>query len=138
MILRRAPFRRVIIGKTSVGSTPFYITHLRSGPFGNSVVFPGSAINSLTLTICNTQTGVIINNRDNVDFFASGGTVDENGLLTFPLLSADTSLIDTPGLTRIMRSLIFNGTYEIGQKVFRWEDKFIVTELSDELDDFAA
>lgn len=135
MILRRSSTRRSIIGKVSVGSTPFYLTQLRSGPHGNSVSFPGSAISSLTMTIVNTQTGLIINNCDNIDFFSRNGTVDENGLLTYPFQSGDTSLIDTPNLTSVLRSLIFNGSYEIGQKVFRHEAKFMVTELSDELNE---
>ena len=120
-------------GIVAPGSTPFYIGSLRTGPYGNSVPVPGSSISSMMITICNTQTNLIINNRNSVDFFAAGGTVDNYGLLTFPLTVGDTSLADTPSLVKVMRSMIYTGIYNATRSKFRFERRFIVRELSDGL-----
>jgi len=135
MILRRNPRVSRIVpgGFVAPGSTPFYTGQLRSGPYGNSVPVSGADISSMVLTICNTQTGVIINNRNEIDFFSAGGTVDKDGVLTFPLAAGDTSLLDTPELVRVERSLIFEGFYNANQKAFRIERHFIIEELADGL-----
>lgn len=80
-------------------------------PFGIGI--PASAFSSLTLTIVDTFSGVVINGCDQADILNNGrGTIDEVGNLTVMLETGDTSMSEVPGVAQIQRSLVINWEFE--------------------------
>jgi len=135
MILRRrffrGPIRPIQCGTVAEGSTPTYAARLVYGPPGNLKPLPGSAVSSARVTIVDVQTDEVINDCDEVDFFARGGQIDTLGNLTLPLLPGDTLMDEVPsGMLRIERGVVLDGTYNYGSSVFRHEAVFEVVRLS--------
>lgn len=122
------PISSIANGNIAEGSTPSYMATIVDGN-GNAI--PASSLTTLTLTIANTTTGVVINNCQQVNILNSGrGTVDANGLLTINLLVGDTSLSDSPGVAFVSRSLIIDWTYNGGTSTGRAQRDFIVRALA--------
>lgn len=55
----------------------------------------GASLDSLTLSLINVQTGVVLNSRNAQNVLnANGVTIDVNGLITWTLAPADNAIID--------------------------------------------
>lgn len=121
---------RVVFGGP-VGAGPAGpIASLPGSPYaaGQTVVVQGQLVDelgvgvssaqltSLTLTIVDTLTGVVVNNVLQVNILNTGrGTVDALGNLTIRLLPGDTSMINEPGATQLQRSLVIDWQFAQGQ-----------------------
>jgi hypothetical protein len=118
-------------GDIPANTTPVYTGNfVYGGPYGDAPL-PGSALDTLTLTICDTLTGAIVNGCDAVDILNTGrGSVDDDGKLTIGLLAGDTDMSEVPGAATVLRSLIIDWTYNGGASVGRREVTFTVTALT--------
>jgi hypothetical protein len=94
----------------SDGTTPLYRGKIID-PYGHPV---GAAqLSSLTLTIVDTLTGVVINNCDRVDILNTGrGAIDAVGNLLIRLEVADTLMTEVPGATKVQRSMIIEWQFQ--------------------------
>ena len=121
----------VNLGKTfAAGSTVVYTAQLVDA---NSVFLNGASIETLTLSLLDTQTGEIINSLDRVDVLNVGqGTVGPTGLVTISLLPADTLITDMPQAQQVQRSIVLEWTYSQGQAVStgRHEARFYLVPLA--------
>jgi hypothetical protein len=112
-------------------TTPRY-TGVLKDDLGNPV--PGSALNTLTLTIADPMTGAIVNGCELVNILNVGrGTVDSFGNLTVALTVEDTDVSGSAGLPTVPtvpRALIFDYTYNDGAAVGRHEAIFPITILA--------
>lgn len=96
------------------GSTPIYTSALVDT---SDNPIPGSNLNTLTLTIADTLTGMIINGVQNVNILnANRGIIDQFGNVTVLLEPGDT-MLSYPSYPRVERSLIFVWTYNGGASV---------------------
>ena len=101
---------------------------LRATVMDNSVPavpIPGPSLDTMTFTLYNERTLLIINSRDHVDIKAS---VNEAGELEFPLVIADMAIIDTTKAEEYHRALIewtWNTT-----KRGSWEIRIIVQNVN--------
>lgn len=95
-----------------------YTAQMVESPSG-PVIAPTDVL-ALTLTICDTATGIIINGVEQVNILNTGrGTVQtvtppDNvpyTLLTVNLLPGDNDMSEVPGAARVQRSLIFDFTF---------------------------
>lgn len=111
------------------GSTPTYTANLVDS-FGDPV--PAQDLNTLTLTICDTLSGEIINSCDQENILNGGrGTITPEGLLTIQLLTGDTSMSElAANVVQIQRSLIIDWTYDGGAKTGRHQANFPITRLA--------
>jgi hypothetical protein len=110
------------------GSTPLYMANFIDTN-GNAI--PASALNTLTLTICDTLSGAIINNCDDVDILNTGrGAVSDQGLLTIQLLPGDTSMSEVPGNQQVSRSLVMTWTYDGSALIGRHQANFPILALA--------
>lgn len=110
--------------------TPTYKALLVTGPQNNPVPIPATQISTMTLSIVNSSTGLIINNCNEVNILNTGrGSLDDNGNLLIVLETGDTSLSDTPTLNLVRRSLIIDWLTNGGQ-VGRREAPFLIERLS--------
>lgn len=108
------------------GSTPVYTTQLLD-PAGNPI--PAAALNTLTLTICNTSTRAIVNSCKDVSILNTGrGTVDASGNVTVTLLAADTALQAAADQFEY-RSLVLNWTFNSGQGVGEHQVNLLIQGL---------
>src|SRR5271166_5699891 len=99
-------------GPVNAGSTATYTATLVDY---DDVTIPGSALVSLTLTIVDTLTGIVINGVLGVSILnVDRGTVDELGNITVALQPGDTSM-GFPTPSQVSRTLIFNYAYNSGQ-----------------------
>jgi hypothetical protein len=72
----------------------------------NNAAIPGASLTSLTLTLYSLHTGVVVNSRDNQNVLNQNNvTVDSNGLLTFSIQEADTTILNTELATETHRAL---------------------------------
>lgn len=93
------------------GSTPAYSVQLIDG-YGNGI--PAAALNTLTLTICDTSTRAIVNSCQDANILNTGrGTIDDAGNLLVQLLSSDTAL-EVESDPYEYRSLVLVWTYNSG------------------------
>jgi hypothetical protein len=86
---------------------------------GDDVPIPGSSLTTATLTLYSEDDDeyAIVNSRDHVDIL---GSIDESGVLTWDLASADMAIFDDELVTERHRALIEwtwgdaqRGSYEI-------------------------
>lgn len=111
----------------AVGSTPQFVAVIVDGT-GTPV--PASALNALTLSIIDTTSGSVINNCSQVSILNTGrGTVDSSGNLTIVLLPGDTMLFNVQDQTE-ERSLVIDYVYDTSTRVGRFEQRFIIVQLS--------
>lgn len=112
----------------SSGSTPQFTALIVDG-LGDSIL--PQQLGSLTLTICDTLTGVIINGVERTNILNVGrGALDAFGNLTLTLQIADTSMDEVPGEALVQRSLILDWTYNGGISAGRFQINFIVVSLA--------
>jgi len=101
-------------------STRVYSTTLRDE---NGVAIQLGDVVSIKLTLYNADAALtIVNARDHVDVKNSnGGTFDAiSGLFTFPLLPADTAIVDAATSSEIRRMLlevVYSGVKEMAHEV---------------------
>jgi hypothetical protein len=91
----------------------------------------GSAeLQSLTLSVADTNTKAIINSVSAVDILNTGrGRVDDQGNLAVTLLPADTALQD-PNSSREYRSLIIDFVYNRGSSKGRHQVNIVIVALA--------
>lgn len=83
-----------ILPAITEGTTRTYIATLKGE---DGIVVPASSLSAVRLRFYSTHTGAVINGRDGQNVLnANGVTIDNNGLLTWKLLEADTILTDNP------------------------------------------
>jgi len=93
-------------GPVAAGSTPVYTAYFVDT---TGAAIPPTALASVTLTICDTQSGAIVNSVSQVNILNTGrGTVDSAGKLTITLEPGDTAMDEVPGLAQIQRSLVID------------------------------
>jgi|SRR6185437_13617476 len=100
-------------GPIPAGSTALYkVTFVQSD--GTPITL--GMLTTVTLTICDTLTGEIINDCDNVDIFNTGrGSVSSDGVLSVQLLAGDTAVaVPGYGAYIVNRTLVINWTYNSG------------------------
>jgi hypothetical protein len=126
----------VAIQNIQTGDVPANSTQIYQGKLVDYQFIPvlPNMLNSLTLTIVDTQTGNIINNCDEVDILNVPGdprnrTLDNHGTFTVTLLPADTA-IDDNAANRVQRSLVFEFTYNYNASVGRHQANFYITRLA--------
>lgn len=97
---------------------------------------PGSSLDSLTLTLFDVDTAVILNSRSSQDVLNTNGvTVDGEGLLTWVSSAADNPLVtltETDGTVRRYEchQAMFVATYAAGTRVWRREVTIYVKNLA--------
>lgn len=112
----------------AAATTPVYAAQLVDA---TQTPVPGSALDTLTLSIVDTLTGTVINSCNQVNILNTGrGSIDDLGNLLITLEVGDTSLPETPTPNRISRSLIIDWSVNSGATVGRHEAQFIVVNLS--------
>jgi hypothetical protein len=91
----------------------------------------GSAeLQSLTLSVADTNTKAIINSVSALDILNTGrGRVDDQGNLAVTLLPADTALQD-PNSSREYRSLIIDFVYNRGSSKGRHQVNIVIVALA--------
>jgi len=110
------------------GSTPQFTALIVDGT-GASIL--PQQLGSLTLTICDTLTGVIINDVQRTNILNVGrGALDVYGNLTITLQVADTSMDEVPGESSVQRSLILDWTYNGGVSANRCQINFNIVSLA--------
>ena len=117
-------------GPFAAGTTPIYSALLVDAA---NQPLPGSALESLTLTIVDTLTGNIINGVDNTNILNTGrGTIDEIGNLTIQLEASDTEISEIPPIASyaVQRSLVIGWSYNLGLIVGRQEADFQLVQLA--------
>lgn len=118
----------VSIGSFAAGSTPVYSGQLVDST-NNGLSY--SALTTLTLSIVDTLTGLVINGVNKVNILNAGrGQVDAQGNLTITLLAGDTTMTDVPGASRVERSMVIDWTYNGGASVGRHQVNFILLALA--------
>jgi hypothetical protein len=90
-----------------------------------AVPIPGASLDTMTFTLYNEKTGLVINSRDHVDIRSS---VNASGELAFPLTIADMAIIDTTKAEEYHRALI-EWTWNTTQRG-SWEIRLIVQNVS--------
>ena len=90
-----------------------------------AVAIPGPSLDTMTLTLYNEKTGLVINARDHVNIKAN---VDIAGALAFTLLAADMAIIDTAKAEEYHRALI-EWTWNTTQRG-SWEIRIIVQNVN--------
>lgn len=117
------------------GDSPTYTSLLISGPLRNPVVVDGRNLQALSLTICNPQSGLVINGVNQVDILTPGprtppgGAVDPAGNVTIYLEAGDTAIPEVPKHKRVPRELILTGAYNRATEVFRHTFPFLVRSV---------
>lgn len=130
----------------SGGSPLPAIVNLPNGPFasgtrpryqgtlvdGVGAGIPAADLDSFTLTIVDTLSGMIINDCDAADILNVGrGTVDDEGNFVITLEVDDTSMTEAPSDDRIQRSLILDwATTDDPPLVGRHQANFILLRLA--------
>lgn len=116
------------LGPVYANTTPLYTGAQFQDTGGNPI--PGASLDTLTLTICDTATGAIINNCELVNILNTNrGTVDSSGFLTIQFEEGDTSMSEVPGAVQVQRSLVLDWTYNGGLFAGRALVNFIVVAL---------
>jgi len=120
------------------------IVNLPNGPFASDttpvytcrivdstgVGIPAADFLTLTLSICDTLTGAIVNNCTRDDILNTGrGTIDDEGNLTIQLEVGDTSMTGVPSASRVQRSLIIDWTTTT-DLAGRHQANFVLTRLA--------
>lgn len=109
------------------GTTPVYSVQLIDG-YGNGI--PASALNTLTLTICDTSTRQIVNSCQDVNILNMGrGTVDALGNVQVQLLAADTAL-EIESDPYEYRSLVLRWTYNSGAGIGEHQVNLLMQPLA--------
>ena len=90
-----------------------------------AVAIPGASLDTMTLTLYNEKTGLVINSRDHVNIKAN---VDGAGALAFTLLAAEMAIIDTTKAEEYHRALI-EWTWNTTQRG-SWEIRIIVQNVN--------
>lgn len=109
-------------------TTPLY-TAVLVDPAGHPI--SGAALDTLTLSIVDTLTGVIINGVSQTNILNTDrGTIDSQGKLSVQLRVGDTSTDELPGVARVLRSLVFDWTYQSGTQVGRHQANFVIDALA--------
>jgi len=118
-------------GPFAAGASLVYTATLRDA---SGSLIPGSALDSLTLTLSTTATGAVVNGVYRTDILNNGGrgTVDEDGLLTITLLPADTLLPGAPVGTRAQRSMVIDWTFNDGGYTGRHEARLTFVALTEQ------
>jgi|GEM_PF-3720791 len=112
----------------AANTTPVYVAYLTDSA-GNPI--SSGQLTTLTLTICDTGTGAIINSCSQVNILNTDrGTVDGDGKLTVTLEIGDTSTDEAPGAQSILRSLVFDWTYNGGTSAGRHQTNFTIVALA--------
>jgi hypothetical protein len=104
------------------GSTPVYTGQIVDGA---GVGIPALDLNTLILSIVDTARATIINGVNQVNILNNNrGTVDALGNLTISLQKGDTSMLTTPTLLSVTRSLVIEWTYNGGASEGRHQVNF--------------
>jgi hypothetical protein len=115
-------------GLYPAGSTPLYTAQIVDST-GSGI--PGSSLDTLTLSIVDTQTGTIINDCSQVDILNTNrGTVDGAGNLTITLEIDDTETSEASNLPQVQRSLVIDWTYNTGVSAGRHQANFQIVNLA--------
>lgn len=91
---------------------------------------PGSALATMTLTLVDTLSQVIINGVEQTNILNTGrGVIDQQGNLTITLSAADTAMTETTA-PQVQRSAIIDWTYNAGASVGRQPVNFMLVALA--------
>lgn len=109
------------------GTTPVYEMQLLDGS-NNGI--PAAALNTLTLTICDTTTRQIVNGVQDVNILNAGrGTVDTLGNVQVQLLATDTALeVDSDPYE--YRSLVLRWSYNSGLGIGEHQANLLIQPLA--------
>lgn len=108
------------------GTTPVYEMQLLDGA-GNGI--PAAALNTLTLTICDTSTQQIINGCQDANILNTGrGTVDALGNVQVQFLAADTAL-EASSDAYEYRSLVLRWTFNSGVGIGEHQVNLLIQPL---------
>lgn len=99
---------------------------------GNGDGIPAGDLDSLTLTLAVTNTGVIVNGVEKVDILNTGrGVIDAEGNLTITLLPEDTDIGAAPVNTQRTLSMVIDWTFNGGAYVGRHEPRLRFVALTE-------
>jgi len=112
----------------AAGSAPVYQVLLLDGD--RSPIAP-PALSYLTLTICDTLSGTVVNGAQGIDVLNIGrGTLDAFGVLTLALEPGDTSMAEVPGEASVQRSLVLDCAINGGTSPSRRQINLTIVALS--------
>lgn len=95
-----------------IGTTPTIKSKLFVGTRYNAFPLRGSQLETMTITIADVATGLVVNGCYLVNCLNTGrGTVDEAGNIIINWLAGDTMLLDPKGPQRIRRSQVLDWSY---------------------------
>lgn len=109
----------------------------------SGAVVPGSSLTALTLTLYDTKSGSVINNRDHQNILNTNDvSIDSNGLLTWNLKPADNAILNPTTATSPItingetyqgyetHAAVFHATWSGGNKAKSHQITIIVANLN--------
>lgn len=114
-------------GPFAANTTPVYTCKIVDG---TGAGIPAADFSSLTLTIVDTLTGVVINSCSQDNILNTGrGTIDDDGNLTIMLGTLDTSMSEVPSASKVQRSLVIDWV-TLTELAGRHQVNFILSRLA--------